>query len=456
VATPAMGPAGTPATKGTRGKDQIQWSDDVWKSLDEAVTEEMVRTRVAAKFLPQVHVPKKRTTVDADVVIVPGTPGAPPVTPANPFDAALSIDESQTNRIQEYWTTFRLSVAQVEAEGKDDMQMSVPAGGQTGSQTAASSSQGQGMNTQGATAPLHRASTACSLAVRAANFLAQAEDMVLFNGQNAVVNSPVFIGQTPGQSLIQALDLKLSTDLDLGLLNIQPFPNGSPLMPLNPAAPQNVIALPALQIIPVHPVSPNPLANTLPTFPFVYRENTLNAVAQGFSVLQGLGHYENYALALHTYPYADLHQALPTTLIEPVEPVSHLVKAGIFGTGTLPPFTAVTAAGQQLPGTGLPTLIMPPATSPSGTPFETLGSANITGFLNAQGGTPNVLYTGVLVSLSGNTMDLVRGVMEDLLDVLVTFNQKDQNEKYRFRVVQRLALRLKDPSAVILLLFLDS
>jgi hypothetical protein len=69
---------------------------------------------------------------------------------------------------------------------------------------------------------------------------------------------------------------------------------------------------------------------------------------------------------------------------------------------------------------------------------------------------PNVLYTGVLVSLSGNTMDHVRGRMDDHLDVIVTFNQKDANEQYRFRVVERVALRLKDPSAVIVLLFLDS
>ena len=53
-------------------------------------------------------------------------------------------------------------------------------------------------------------------------------------------------------------------------------------------------------------------------------------------------------------------------------------------------------------------------------------------------------------------MDHVRGRMEDHLDVIVTFNQKDENEQYRFRVVQRFALRLKDPTAVILLLFLDT
>jgi uncharacterized linocin/CFP29 family protein len=53
-------------------------------------------------------------------------------------------------------------------------------------------------------------------------------------------------------------------------------------------------------------------------------------------------------------------------------------------------------------------------------------------------------------------MDLVRGQMDDNLDVSVTFNQRDANEQYRFRVVERFCLRLKDPTAVVLLLFVDA
>jgi hypothetical protein len=401
--------------------------------------EEMMRTRVAAKFLPHVHVDRKQTTVASDVVIVPL------VTPATrngaPFDPSLSVDESATNRIQEYWTTFRLSVAQVEAEEHEEMAMS--------HDMAASHTHEPAMMSHhaGHLSHPHRASTAVSLALRTANILAQAEDLVLFNGQNAVVNSPLFTGgvvQGVGTTgpLVQALDPKLSTDLDLGLLNIQPLPYGSQGIPAGQAA--NVITLPANQVIAVHPVP----VQGIPAFPPVYRENTLNAVAQGFSALQGLGHYEHYALVLHTYPYADLHQALPTTLIEPVEPVSHLIKAGIHGSGTLPPFTQVTGAGAQPPGSGLPTLIQ---TSQPGQPLTTAPLSapplSITG---------NVLYTGVLVSLSGNTMDHVRGRMDDHMDVIVVFNQKDANEQYRFRVVHRFALRLKDPTAVILLLFMDS
>lgn len=453
MATPAMGPAGTPATKSSRGKDQIQWSDDVWKSLDVAVTEEMMRTRVAAKFLPQVHVPKKRTSVESDVVVVPATgPSFQGLTA--PYDPTLSVDESKTTRIQEYWTTFRLSVAQVEAEGHEEgMQPNVSA--------AAGAGQPQATNAPGAMGHPQRASTASSLSQRAANILAQSEDLVLLNGQNAVVNSPLFIGGIPlpggGTTgpLIQFLDPNLATDLDPGLLNIQPVYNSATAKPIQANLSQlNIINLSPTQVIPVHPTAAG-TANTPP----VYAEAALNAVASAFSALQGLAHYENYALVLHTIPYADLHNALKSTLIEPVEPVSHLVKAGIFGTGAMPPFT------QVVPG--------PPASPPStptaamlatGLPTQINGNAlsSISGFLNPTVAgappptVPRVLYTGVLVSLSGNTMDLVRGQMEDNLDVVVTFNQKDQNEQYRFRVVERFTLRLKDPTAVALLLFLDS
>jgi hypothetical protein len=421
MATAATTPTST-SPGGSRGKSQIHWSEEVWKSLDHAVIEEMMRTRVAAKFLPHVFVEKKQTNVASDVVNVPNPAAVRAAGVA--FDPALSVDESAQNRIQEYWGTFKLSVAQVDAEereGTASMHQSAPTHPPEGT---------GGEHHHHPPRHHHMASTAVSLAMRAGNILAQAEDLILFNGQNAVVNSPLF--NPPGQSSIQFLDPNLSTNLDLGLLNIDPTGN---------------ITLPASQVIAVHPAPP-PAGIVLPAGgPPRYAENSLNAVAQAFSALQAAGHYEHYALALHTIPYADLHQALPGTLIEPVEPVSHLIKAGIHGSGTLPPFTAA--------GAGLPTTI----TTVVGvvaqkTPINTLpqfgGAAGA-----AAGASPKVLFTGVLVSLSGNTMDHVRGKMEEQLDVIVTFNQKDANEQYRFRVVERFALRLKDPSAVILLLFMD-
>ena len=364
AAVTAIYPAAMPATK-NRGKDQINWSDDVWKRIDTAVTDEMTRTRVGAKFLPLVHVPKKVTTVASDVVIVPNQ---------GDTDQALRVDESQTTRVNEVWIEFLLTPPQVENEVSEEMAMS----------------QGQSC------------STGVTLGLRSGNSLALGEDTVIFNGQNAF-NSALF---APG-GLVQFRDPNLKTNLDVGLLNIRS--DGS-------------VALPSNQIVLVPPADQGP--------PPRYQENTLDAVAEAFSTLQGLGHYEHYALVLNTVPYADLHTALKTTLITPIEPISHIVKAGIYGTATLPPFDGRTA--------GLPKTL-PQGVSLNGT---------------------KILYTGVLVSLAGNTMDLVRGRMDTDsggkdLDVATIFNQKDQNENYRFRVAERFALRLKDPTAVILLLFLD-
>ena len=56
-----------PATRNNRGKDLIHWSEGVWKDLDCTVLEEMMRARVVAKFLPQMHVDGERTNVAADV-----------------------------------------------------------------------------------------------------------------------------------------------------------------------------------------------------------------------------------------------------------------------------------------------------------------------------------------------------------------------------------------------------
>jgi hypothetical protein len=53
-----------------------------------------------------------------------------------------------------------------------------------------------------------------------------------------------------------------------------------------------------------------------------------------------------------------------------------------------------------------------------------------------------------MVSLGGNTMDLVVG-----LEPLAAFMQEDTSGNFRFRVLQRLALRLKDPTGVVILEF---
>ncbi len=130
-----------------------------------------------------------------------------------------------------------------------------------------------------------------------------------------------------------------------------------------------------------------------------FGENTFGAVADAYSRLQsgdGLAqeHYGLYALVLHHEPYADTYAPLRTTLIMPADRIKPLVTAGFYGTGTLPPLT------------------------------------------------------GLLVSLGGNTMDIVVG-----MDVMTTFLQQDPDGRYRFRVYERFALRLKDSTAIMKLAF---
>src|SRR5262245_28575706 len=132
-----------------KGREQVNWSEEVWQRLDAAVHEEMTRARVAAKFLPIVHVPAKTLTVPTDTV----SSGA----------HALSVEEGTTTRLNELWVEFVLTAAQVEHEAAEEKAM----------------------------AHGHGASTAITLATRAANLLAQAEDTLIFQGQNAL-RSPLF------------------------------------------------------------------------------------------------------------------------------------------------------------------------------------------------------------------------------------------------------------------------
>jgi hypothetical protein len=414
------GTTGTmPSTgKQKRGKDQLQWSAEVWDTIDQAVNEEIMRSRMAAKFLQQVYVHKKKTNVDSDVVILPTPP-----------DQALSVDETTITKVQEYSVQFKLTPAQMEAEGIPDPDVNVASASasQTSAQTPAAPSTSPGTMSRP-----HRASTAVSLSQRLANIQAQAEDHVIFNGQNSIANSPLFLN-----GLVQPLDTTLGSSLDSGLLGIMASGVLDPDMPTT-------------QIVVVHPtVLGTPSAAPL------YRENTLNAIAAAVSLLQGNAHYEGYAVAMHTVPFADIHSALPTTLIEPVEPLSSLATAGVFGTGAMPPFVPIIQGALGSPPTttngpsGLPkglTLKMLPALAPDPTLFPS-GKPPTS--------TAAVLYTGVVVSLCGNTMDLVRGQLDDGLDVSITFTQKDAQENYRFRGAQRLAFRLKDTTARILLLFVD-
>ena len=128
-----------------------------------------------------------------------------------------------------------------------------------------------------------------------------------------------------------------------------------------------------------------------------FRERTLQAVTEGCARLKKGGHYGPYALVLHDVPYGDAFKPLPGTLIKAADRLRPMLAAGFYGTGTLP--------GDPSP-------------------------------------------TGLLVDVGGNSMDLVLGK-----PARMAFLFDDAEGLYRFRVSKRFALRLKDPSAIVKLIF---
>ena len=273
------------------GRDRLAWSEDLWKSIDDAVHDEVQRTSVAAKFIP-LHGPAPTPdilTVPSDII--------------NP--ATMTIDEVAVTPIVELGIEFGLTRQQVGNEAQ--------------------------------------LATAITLSTRSANLLSQAEDMTLFQGDQAFDN-PLFkrvqhSGGSAGSGLLNATD----------------------------------------QVITVVPVSAG-----------VYGEHTFQAIAQAYSLLQSQGHYGPYAVALRSEVYADTFAPLPDTLAMPADRIKPLVPLGFYGTGTVPP------------------------------------------------------STGVMVSVGGNTMDLVASV-----DPVTEFLQVDPDGTYRFKVYERFALRVKDKSAIV-------
>ena len=206
------------------GRDRLPWSQEIWNRIDQAVHAECQRTKIAAKFLPMYGpISPSERTVPADRVVLDGE--------------TLNVDETEVVPIVELVAEFKLTLQQVESE-QEDM-------------------------------------TAVTLATRAANHLAQAEDLLIFQGQDVTKTHHLFtsnqvrlISGNAGKGLVNAPEL--STD-------------------------------PSKQIVPVPP-----LAGTTP--PMRWGENTFAAVADAYSRLQGgdglaQAHYGPYALVLqHANP----------------------------------------------------------------------------------------------------------------------------------------------------------
>jgi len=329
-----------------KGRNKIPWSKEVWKRIDDAVEMEMKRTRIGARFLPKRPVPPKTTSVPSDAYSTNTPDGGTPV---------LYVDEGATVRLNEYYVEFELTPQQVDQEEGDFKQLG------------------------------H--STAVTLATKAANTLAQAEDLIIFQGQNAMSTTAGV-----GASLF-------TNDYVLTLNSIGPVDTGLLGFPVNTNSP----AAGATNVIQVAELAAGATA--------IYGSNTFAEVSAAYAQLQEVGHYGPYALVLETIPYADTYAPVADLAVT-ADRIKPLVTAGFFGTGTLPPNPPPAPA-------------LPPPGGPAPNP-----------------------YYGVLVSTGGNTMDLVVG-----LEPICAFMQEDTNGNYRFRVLQRFALRVKDPTAIMILKF---
>jgi uncharacterized linocin/CFP29 family protein len=277
------------------GREQVEWNDAVWKALDDAVHDEFHRSAVALKFVPFHGQVDHAMTVQADIIDL----------------NTMTVDEAAVSPLVEFGIDFGLTRQQTASEEQNQ--------------------------------------TGVTLATRAANMLAQAEDLAIFLGDTAF-KDPLFKRVR-----------RRSGSAGRGLLAS------------------------ATEVVTVKPVS---------TTPKRYGENTFAAVADAYARLQRNGHYGPYALALRTDIYADTFAPLANTLVMPADRIRPLVALGLFGTGALPE------------------------------------------------------SAGVMVSVGGNSMDLVVGI-EPATEVL----QQDADGFYRFRVFERFALRVKDATAIVALKF---
>lgn len=310
----------------------IDWTKEPWKSVNYAVDAEFKRTAIGARFLPPYgpisadakNVPSDTITITKDTMSVDDDP---------PQGTTAIVDAA---------VEFTLNTQQFH---ESDL------------------------------------TTIYTLATRAANLLAQTQDLILFQGSNATSVAKEFFGSNP-IVLQQKENRKETTGLPPGLVGL-----------LSPTPKTRVKV----------PLKHNGFKGDDGDEP-VYSENTARAVAKAYSLLQAEGHNGPYALVLQADQLADTLAPLDNTLIMPADRIKPFVtetdtstgkdEVRFYGTGTLPPLT------------------------------------------------------GVMVSLGGNSMDLVVATVPAII-----FTETDKARLLHFQVCSRYALRLKDPTAVVQLDF---
>ncbi len=225
--------------------ESLPWSQNTWDAIHKAVHDEMQRVVITPKFLPLYGPIPEALTVTSDTIGVDD-------------ENRWVIDEATVAPLLELWSDFALTPQQVEKETE--------------------------------------LKTARTLAIRAANFVAKAQDAAIFQGDTALATDPLFTS---------------------GRVDFRSGPAGDGLM--GAVDPDRVIVVESLGV-------------SEPRF----GERTFAAVAQGYAQLQNLGHYGPYALILESLPYGDTFSTLPSTLILPADRIQSLVTSGFYAPAPCP------------------------------------------------------------------------------------------------------------------------
>jgi uncharacterized linocin/CFP29 family protein len=223
------------------GREALAWSPELWARLDQAVHTEVDRAGVAGKVLPLYSSMPDATTVPADVI--------DPRTMSVRDDAVLPLVELSVE--------FSLTPQQVEREAE--------------------------------------LGTAVTLASRASNLIAQAEDLLVLQGelaQDAAVFNTVRRRGSFAEGLVSAAPSAVQVAAKNGEVG----------------------------------------------------ERIVQALTRACADLQGRGQYGPYALVLRTDQYADASAPLENTLVVPADRLRPLVAQGFFATGAMPEATGLVVS----------------------------------------------------------------------------------------------------------------
>jgi hypothetical protein len=247
------------------GRSKLDWSSQVWERIDKAVETEIKRVFTGSRFLPVKVVSPKTLTVPSDSYTLGPNGG-------------YSAAEGATTPVITLQVPFSMTAQQIAQESSDDKELG------------------------------H--STAVTLAVKAANSIALATDLIISQGQNAL-NNPLFRNNIVSNN---------SRPADTGLLN---FAVGSVLPPAGTA-------------IQVNPVKGG------------YGTATFAAVTQAIAQQTAIGNCGPFAAILDTYPYGDAYRPI-SDLAVPADSIRPLMNAGFFGSSGLQVYPAGGGALAQPP-----------------------------------------------------------------------------------------------------------